>query len=1028
MKIRPFLSLLITFIVSFSAYSQLPVPENGVKTSVPEIYVFKNADIIVSPQETIHKGTLIVKNGRIEAVGKLIIVPKGAVVVDLEGRTIVPAFIETNSSIGLPKPSKPEWSPRPQLESAKEGAFYWNESIKPEIRAAESFKVDAKASKTLQEMGFGFAITHMPDGIMQGTGAVIALGELNQRKALVEIEAGAFYSFDKGVSRQSYPSSQMGSIALFRQAMVDAQYYSRNSGCLPKNLSLEALNAQLDLPLIFQVEDKLEVLRAQKLGEEFGLNFTIFGAGDEYERIDALKNRKNFLIVPINFPDAYEVGDPYVSRQIPLGDLKHWELAPSNPYILKKNNIKFAISSFGHEKAADFWKHLYKAMESGLSREDAIATLTTIPAEIFRLSEQMGTLEEGKLASFSIFSKDPFKFKDAELYEMWSVGEQHIINEPSQVDIRGKFRITIEDKAYTILIEGAKSKPTGKVTTYSTKTDSTANPVKSVMDTNEVKATVVLNENDASVYFTVNDNYYDGAITLHGKFNEKVGAFIGQGQTADGEWIKWSAIRIQKHEDKQKAEENQIVIDTMSLGSPLLPNMAYGWDSLPGPQTFVLRNATLWTNEAEGIVKNGTVIIRDGKISFVGTGNFTIPAGTIEIDCKGKHITSGIIDEHSHIAISKGVNEGGQAISAEVSIGDVVRSDDINIYRQLAGGVTAAQLLHGSANPIGGQSALVKLKWGHTPEEMLIDNAPGFIKFALGENVKQSNWGDYNRVRFPQTRMGVEQVFYDAFLRAKEYHQQWEEYNSMSEKERQKKGVKEPARDMELEIVWEIINSERFISCHSYVQSEINMLMHVADSMGFTVNTFTHILEGYKVADKMKEHGAGASTFSDWWAYKFEVLDAIPYNASLMMEQGLTVAINSDDAEMGRRLNQEAAKGIKYGGMTEEEAWKMVTLNPAKLLHLDDRMGSLKEGKDADIVIWNTNPLSITARPMYVFIDGEKLYDDVTDASKREYIRKEKARLISKMLDSNKKGEPAKAFVKKKEKHWHCDTLGDTAE
>ena len=397
------------------------------------------------------------------------------------------------------------------------------------------------------------------------------------------------------------------------------------------------------------------------------------------------------------------------------------------------------------------------------------------------------------------------------------------------------------------------------------------------------------------------------------------------------------------------------------------------------------------------------------------------------IDGKGKHLTSGIIDEHSHIAISRGVNEGGQAVSAEVSIGDVVNPDDINIYRQLSGGVTAAQLLHGSANPIGGQSALIKLKWGFSPDEMLIKDAPKFIKCALGENVKQANWGDFNTVRFPQSRMGVEQVFYDGFTRAKAYKKEWEDYQVNLGK-KSASTTFAPRKDLELEILNEILDSKRYISCHSYVQSEINMLMHVADSMGFKINTFTHILEGYKVADKMKKHGAGGSTFSDWWAYKFEVNDAIPYNAKLMQDQGLVVAINSDDAEMGRRLNQEAAKSVKYGGMSEEEAWKMVTLNPAKLLHLDDRMGSVKIGKDADLVLWTGNPLSIESKVELTMIDGLILYNRNNNLALEERNTKERARLINKMLESNEKGEATKPFIKKGRRLYHCDTHGEEGE
>jgi imidazolonepropionase-like amidohydrolase len=387
------------------------------------------------------------------------------------------------------------------------------------------------------------------------------------------------------------------------------------------------------------------------------------------------------------------------------------------------------------------------------------------------------------------------------------------------------------------------------------------------------------------------------------------------------------------------------------------------------------------------------------------------------------HLTPGIIDEHSHIAISRGVNESGQANSAEVSIGNVVNSNDINIYRQLSGGVTTSQLLHGSANPIGGQSALIKLKWGTTPDEMNIDSAKGHIKFALGENVKQSNWGDSKTERFPQTRMGVEQKFYDDFFRAKEYGDNWKLYNSKNS--RDKKLATAPRRDLELDALVEILNEERFITCHSYVQSEINMLMHVADSMGFKINTFTHILEGYKVADKMKEHGAYGSTFSDWWAYKFEVNDAIPYNGAIMHKVGVTTGFNSDDAEMGRRLNQEAAKAVKYGGVSEIEALKFVTLNPAKMLQLDHRIGSIKEGKDADLVLWTAHPLSIYARVNKTIIEGTVYYDVERNALLRKQVGEERERLVQKMLAAKKGGAKTKRPEKREKELYECDTTED---
>jgi imidazolonepropionase-like amidohydrolase len=356
------------------------------------------------------------------------------------------------------------------------------------------------------------------------------------------------------------------------------------------------------------------------------------------------------------------------------------------------------------------------------------------------------------------------------------------------------------------------------------------------------------------------------------------------------------------------------------------------------------------------------------------------------IDGSGKYLTAGIIDEHSHIAVSGSVNECSQSVTSEVRIGDVLDPDDIQIYRQLAGGVTAVHVLHGSCNTIGGQTQLIKLRWGKDAQELKFADWDPFIKFALGENVKRSDDGSNNR--FPDTRMGVEQVLMDAFTRALDY---------------EKLGT-EKRRDLELDALVEILNHKRFITCHSYVQSEINMLMHVADTFGFRVNTFTHILEGYKVADKMKAHGAAASTFSDWWAYKSEVQDAIPYNMTIMDKEGLIVAVNSDNAETARHLNQEAAKSIKYGGLSEEEAWKICTLNPAIMLHVSDRVGSIKPGKDADVVLWSADPLSVYAKAEKTIVDGIIYFDVDRDAQMRKQIAVEKNRLVQKMIDAKKGG------------------------
>ena len=497
-------------------------------------------------------------------------------------------------------------------------------------------------------------------------------------------------------------------------------------------------------------------------------------------------------------------------------------------------------------------------------------------------------------------------------------------------------------------------------------------------------------------------------------------SIIGKYQDENGDYHNFVMNFDSNFVNKKEKFSQNIDTITPSIWSP---NKSYGLIEKPIEEKIVFRNATIWTNSTLGIIENSDVAIYKGKILAVGKSLRikdvfkSDTTGIKIIDAKEKHIASGIIDEHSHIAISAGVNESSQAVTAEVSIADVINPFDHNIYRQLAGGVTSSQLLHGSANPIGGQSALIKLRWGATAEEMKIKDSDGFIKFALGENVKQSNW---RGTRFPQTRMGVEQVFYDAFYRAKNYKKEWNKFNNLSS--RKKRVTTPPREDLELNILSEILDNKRFITCHSYVESEINMLMHVADSMGFQVNTFTHILEGYKVADKLYEHGAGGSTFSDWWAYKFEVNDAIPYNATLLNNAKVVTAINSDDAEMGRRLNQEAAKAVKYGGSSEEDAWKMVTLNPAKLLHLDDRMGSIEVGKDADIVVWSDNPLSIYAKAEKTFIDG-RCYFDIDSKNEIELRdKRERNRIVSKLSKSKDKNK-IKVKRKEKEKHYHCDTL-----
>jgi len=409
------------------------------------------------------------------------------------------------------------------------------------------------------------------------------------------------------------------------------------------------------------------------------------------------------------------------------------------------------------------------------------------------------------------------------------------------------------------------------------------------------------------------------------------------------------------------------------------------------PPAIAIRGGTILT-VTKGTIPNGTIVLRNGKIEAVGA-NVPVPAGAQVVDATGRFVSPGIIDAHSHIAADS-INEGGTTVSSMTGIEDVLNPTDIDIYRDLGGGLTVANVLHGSANPIGGKNAVIKLRWGKTrAKDLLFEGAMPGIKFALGENPKDMRqFGQTGPRRYPVTRPGVEFVIRDAFTRAKAYQKSWQEYE-----QRRKSGedVLAPRRDLQLEPLVEILEGKRLVHSHGYRADEMLMLIRVADEMGFKIATFQHVLEGYKIAKEIAVHGAGASTFSDWWGYKVEVVDAIPFNAALMTRKGVLVSINSDSAEHARRLNTEAAKSMKWGGLTEDEAFALVTINPAKQLRIDNRVGSLEAGKDADVVIWNHHPLSSYAIADRVYIDGTLYYDRQAEAGRLTQLTKEKETLMA---------------------------------
>ncbi|MBI6116507.1 amidohydrolase family protein [Salegentibacter maritimus] len=994
MKLR--LLLCLVFLASLQSKAQEYFPKNdGVKNPQTNYTVFKNAKIHVSPQEIIENGSFVVKDGKITAIGKSVKEPTNSIVIDLEGNEVYPSFIDLYSSFGVKELKTAQRSNgQPQYQASREG-YYWNDHIRPETKAVEVFSYDDKAATSLHKAGFGVVNTHVPDGIIRGTGMLVALNPAgSEGERILKDRSAQYLSFDKSkLSHQSYPTSTMGAMALIRQAYLDANWYEKGKS-ENKDLALEALNRNKNLTQIFATDNLLDALRAGKIGKEFNINYVILGDGKEYQRMQEIKETGSTFIVPLNFPNAYDIEDPFLAEHLSLEEMKTWNQAPANLKMLAENDIPFTITTHDLNVEKDFRSNLLKAVKYGLNKEDALAALTTTPAKILGEENRLGTLKEGAWANFIITSGDYFD-KETSIYENWTQGKRTVINKIKTNDITGNYQLKLEGKDYKLNITGKPEAPKASIKSNDTK----------------LGAKLSFSNNWMNLLLSSPDTTKTAFTRLVAKIGENANEISGTAYLSDGSETRFTATKevstktaeaeeVEENDDEEAKEEELREIMPVSF-----PNKAYGFSEMPKEEIILFQNATVWTNEKEGIIENTDVLVKNGKISKIGQN---LRAGNARvIDATGKHLTSGIIDEHSHIAASA-INEAGHNSTAEVSMEDVVDPTDINIYRNLAGGVTTVQLLHGSANPIGGRSAILRLKWGENAEDLIFEDSPKFIKFALGENVKQSNWG--SRSRFPQTRMGVEQVFTDYFTRAREY----EEARNNDEDFR---------KDLEMETLVEILNSERFVSAHSYVQSEINMLMKVAENFDFRINTFTHILEGYKVADKMKAHGAGGSTFSDWWAYKYEVNDAIPYNAPIMHSQGIVTAINSDDAEMSRRLNQEAAKSVKYGGVSEEDAWKFVTLNPAKLLHIDDRVGSVKTGKDADLVLWSDNPLSIYAKAEKTLIQGKVFFDIEKDKELREEIQEQRSKIITQMLQAKNKGLKTQPVTKKEEQHIHCNLL-----
>ncbi|GIV09026.1 MAG: hypothetical protein KatS3mg019_1117 [Fimbriimonadales bacterium] len=919
---------------------------------LPDVYAVRGAKIVSNTAPPIENGVIVVRNGVIVALGDSgTLIPADAEVMDASGHTVYPGFIDAFSSLGMPSAAND-----PAYASYERGNTHPNAQIRPERQATVLMQPDSGQLSRWRRAGFVAAQIAPPHGILSGQSAVISLNAGAAAELVVVPQVGVVMNlrgrgaFEGG---GGYPSSLMGAIALVRQTFYDAQHqsqawqtYLRDPNGKPRpamNRALEALQPVLEgkQPLLAIANNAEDIRRVLRLADEFNLKVIIVGGQEAAKVAEELKSRDIPVLLSMEMPEPLRSYDPLSPPT--LTSLRNRALAYQNAAILHEKGVRVAFTTEGLGDPERLLRNIRTAIANGLPKDAARRALTQTPAELLGVPDKFGDLAVGKTASFVVVKGELF--------------------EP-----RARIEFVFAD---------------GKRFKASEATPAAAAPTPPFRRPRNWDAENTASLQEASCCYhhahgstlTHMQSHDHEALACEEACTEHLTAGVPPRQDTPREAGMQQSEQLQERGGQGGASDDTPVLPRVKL-TPLMPPPA------DEHNTWLIRNATVWTLAHDRPLPNTDVLVVDGKIAAVGK-NLSAPPNARVIDGTGKHLTPGLMDCHSHTAISGGVNEGTNVCTAEVRIQDVINSEDVNIYRQLAGGLTGALMLHGSANVIGGQSITVKWRWGKTAEEMIFQEAPAGIKFALGENVKRSNFRTPGQQRYPASRMGVEQVIRERFLAALDYKRHWEEY-------RAGKRPLPPQRDLQLEALVEILEGKRLIHCHSYRQDEILMLLRVCEEFGVRVGTLQHVLEGYKVANEIARHGAGASSFSDWWAYKIEVYDAIPHNGAIMWERGVTVTFNSDSNELARRMNTEATKAVKYGGVPEVEALKFVTLNVAKQLGVDPYVGSIEVGKHADLALWSDHPLSGYAVCEKTFVDGILYFDLERDRAWREALEQER--------------------------------------
>ncbi|HEB54176.1 MAG TPA: hypothetical protein ENI87_13065 [bacterium] len=977
-------------------------PHNGPRPVDPDWFALQGARVTTAPGEVIDGATVVMRAGRITAIGADVAVPDGATAIDCTGLSIYPGLIE---------PFLPTDVPALDDDATDK---HWNPMVQPQRSALDGALVPEKEREQLRALGFTAVAAAPSGGILKGTSTVILLDEPTAETTPRIVRDRAYAVASLQTNRRGYPSSEMGAIALLRQSLSDGDWYERCRAAVARDPALladapqpsrvlAAIAAQRRLPLWFDTRNELQALRCLRVAAEFGRQPVLVGSGMEFRRLQALADAGAPIVVPLQLPDPPDVSTAAAADRVTLRQLQSWEQAPSNSRRLLDAGMEIAWTTARLNDRKDFFARVRDARSAGVTATQALAAVTTVPAKLLGIDRDCGTIAVGKFANLVVCDGELFAAATT-VRDVWIGGRRHTINEPKDQGLDGTW-------AWTAGFPGTGT-PTltidGKELTVTLGDD-------------ELKVTGVDRQPAAVTCRLQGEALGEGQcwLRLH-REDEGLG---GQCTTTDGRSLAVTATPAPPaHPADEAAEEAPDAASPPPPPELPTPLGGYGFVELPEQQTFAIVGATVWTMDGRGRIDDGAIYVVAGKIRFAGT-RADLPelaADCVVIDGAGKHVTPGIIDCHSHTGISRGINEGGQAVTSEVRIQDVVNPDDVNWYRQLAGGVTTVNQLHGSANAIGGQSNTVKVRYGvRHPNDMFFVGAKPGIKFALGENPRRVNWrsGEPNR-RYPTTRMGVEALLRDRFAAAEDYARRHAAYRELPPKERAR--VLPPRVDFELQALAEVLARQRWIHCHSYRQDEIFMLCELANEYAIKIGTFQHVLEGYKVADAIAKSAVGASSFSDWWAYKFEVYDAIPHNGAILHERGVVVSFNSDSNEHARRLNTEAGKAVKYGGVPEAEALQFVTRNPAIQLGVFNRTGSLTHGKDADLVLWSDHPLRYAAICERTWVDGRLLFSLERDRELRAAIGAERHRLLQLALAKGKQrhsepGDPKDAYWRAEE-------------